>query len=339
MGVPLLQVRDLSVHIPTSDGVVKAVDGVSFDVVSGEMLGVVGESGSGKSMTFLTVMGLLGSSRGVVRGQALFDGRDLLQLPVDQLQQVRGAEIAMIFQDPMTSFHPLYKVGDQIVEAIRAHRRVSRAEARVLTISMLRRAGLPIPEQRADQYPHEFSGGMRQRAMIAMAIALEPRVLVADEPTTALDVTVQAQILDLLDDLRQELGIGIVLITHDLGVIGEVADSVMVMYAGRIAERARRDDFFSAPAHPYSWGLLDSLPDRAGSTTRLSPIEGSPPSPIDIPQGCPFHPRCPHRFDPCDTLVPELADRGVGHADACHLPAEEKVLLGRARRNASQERR
>jgi peptide/nickel transport system ATP-binding protein len=324
---PLLQVRDLKIHFHTPDGVVKAVDGVSFDVDRGETLGVVGESGSGKSVTFLTVMGLIRSTSARIEGEIIFQGRDLLKLPEPEIRKIRGDGIGMVFQDPMTSLHPMYRVGDQISEAVLTHRDVSRREATQQAVEMLRRVGMPFPEQRVRQWPHEFSGGMRQRAMIAMALALNPDLVIADEPTTALDVTVQAQILELLDKLKAEFNVAVVMITHDLGVIADVAQNVMVMYAGRAVEIGSRDIVFSKPLHPYTWGLLESIPhiDQRGS--RLIPIEGSPPSLINVPNGCPFHPRCPHRFEPCDKEVPALIDRGGGHPNACLLPGEEKVRL------------
>jgi peptide/nickel transport system ATP-binding protein len=320
----LLKVRDLKVHFNTPDGVVKAVDGVSFDVARGETLGVAGESGSGKSVTFLTVMGLIAKENADVSGEVLFQGRDLLQVGKEELRQVRGDGIGMIFQDPMTSLHPLYRVGDQIVEAIRAHRDISKTDAMKQTVELLKKVGIPLPEERARQYPHEYSGGMRQRAMIAMAISLNPDLLIADEPTTALDVTVQAQIMELINSLKNEFDIGVVLITHDLGVIADVSQSMMVMYAGRPIEIGSREQVFQRPLHPYAWGLLESIPMVDVKVERLMPIEGSPPSLINVPPGCPFHPRCPHRFEPCDKDVPALIDRGGGHPEACHLAVEDK---------------
>jgi oligopeptide/dipeptide ABC transporter ATP-binding protein len=324
---PLLQVRDLKVKFNTADGVVKAVDGISFVLHRGETLGVVGESGSGKSVTFLTVMGLINRKYADVEGEIIFLGRDLLKLPDSEVRKVRGDAIAMVFQDPMTSLHPMYKVGDQISEAILVHRDVSKREAHTQAVEMLRAVGVPLPERRARQWPHEYSGGMRQRAMIAMALALNPDLIIADEPTTALDVTVQAQILELLDKLKDEFNVAVVMITHDLGVIADVAQNVMVMYAGRAIEIGSRDIVFSKPLHPYTWGLLESIPlvDQKGS--RLIPIEGSPPSLINVPSGCAFHPRCPHRFEPCDKERPALVDRGGGHPNACLLPGEDKERL------------
>ncbi|MDQ4142743.1 MAG: ABC transporter ATP-binding protein [Actinomycetota bacterium] len=331
MGELLLEVRDLKVHFPTMDGVVKAVDGVSFKLERGETLGVVGESGSGKSVTFLTIMGLIAKGSAELEGEVIYQGRNLLELGQDDMREIRGDEIGMIFQDPMTSLHPMYRVGDQIVEAIRAHRNVSKHEAMDKTVDLLRRVGIPGPEERARQYPHEYSGGMRQRAMIAMSLALDPDLLIADEPTTALDVTVQAQIMELMDRMKEEFNVGVVLITHDLGVIADVADSVMVMYAGRAVEFGPKRHVFDKPLHPYTWGLLESIPVVDRRVDRLIPIEGAPPSLINIPPGCPFHPRCPHRFEPCDTDRPDLIDRGGGHPDACHLEVADKVRLWQQR--------
>jgi peptide/nickel transport system ATP-binding protein len=324
---PLLEVRDLKVQFPTEDGLVKAVDGVSFSIERGQTLGVVGESGSGKSVTFLTVMGLINRKSAQVEGEVIFQGQNLLTVDQDDLRDIRGRGIGMVFQDPMTSLHPFYRVGDQIVEAIKSHKDVNNDEAMEMTIEMLRRVGMPRPDERAKQYPHEFSGGMRQRAMIAMGLVLSPDLLIADEPTTALDVTVQAQILELIDRLKEELNVGVVLITHDLGVVSDVSEHVMVMYAGRAVEFGRKEQVFEKPLHPYTWGLLESIPLITGRTDRLIPIEGSPPSLINVPPGCPFHPRCPHRFEPCDKDVPELKDRGGGHPDACHLTIEDKRRL------------
>jgi len=323
----LLEVRNLKVHFPTDDGVVKAVDDVSFSVSRGETLGVVGESGSGKSVTFMTVMGLINRKSAQVEGEILLGGRDLLKMSPDEMRHIRGDGMGMVFQDPMTSLHPYYRVGTQISEAILAHRECSKKDAFDQAIEMLQRVGIPQPAERARQYPHEYSGGMRQRAMIAMALALDPDLLIADEPTTALDVTVQAQILDLIDRLKDEFNVGVVLITHDLGVVHDVAQRVMVMYAGRAVEVGTRDKVFSKPLHPYTWGLLESIPHVDDKGTRLVPIEGLPPSLIFVPPGCPFHPRCPHRFEPCDKDRPPLIDRGGGHPEACHLSIEDKERI------------
>jgi peptide/nickel transport system ATP-binding protein len=327
---PLLEVKDLSVHFKTEDGLVKAVDGVSFSVMPGEALGVVGESGSGKSVTFLTVMGLTQTAKNaIVEGQILFQGEDLLAVPKEEMRQFRGRRVSMIFQDPMTSLHPFYKVGFQISEAIRAHQKVSKSEAMEQSIEMLRRVGIPKPDERARQYPHEFSGGMRQRAMIAMALSLNPDLLIADEPTTALDVTVQAQILDLIGRLKSEFNAAIVIITHDMGVVAEHCDNIQVMYAGRVAETGTRDDIYYNSHHPYTWGLLDSIPrlSETDSHERLNPIKGLPPSLIFVPPGCPFNPRCPHVFDRCTVEVPALLPSEGVHAAACHLPIADKERI------------
>jgi peptide/nickel transport system ATP-binding protein len=325
---PLLQVNDLKVHFPTDDGLVKAVDGISFQVMPGETLGVVGESGSGKSVSFLTVMGLITSKQARIEGEVIFKGQDLLKIPPDEMRHVRGEKISMIFQDPMTSLHPFYKVGAQIAEAIRAHQKVSKKEAFDQSVEMLQRVGIPKPEERASQYPHEFSGGMRQRAMIAMALSLNPDLLIADEPTTALDVTVQAQILDLIDRLREEFNASIVIITHDLGVVAEHCDHLQVMYAGKVVETGTADDIYYRPQHPYAWGLLGSIArlDEAHKE-RLRPIKGLPPSLIFVPSGCAFHPRCPYVFDRCKVDVPELLPIDGQHAAACHLPLADKERI------------
>ncbi len=329
MAEPLLEVKNLSVHFPTDDGLVKAVDGVSFSLLPGETLGVVGESGSGKSVSFLTVMGLIDTKRAIIEGEIIFQGQDLLTLPPDEMRTVRGEKISMIFQDPMTSLHPYYKVGDQIAEAVRVHQQVSKQEAHEQAVEMLRRVGIPRPDERADQYPHEFSGGMRQRAMIAMALSLNPDLLIADEPTTALDVTVQAQILDLLDRLKQEFNAAIVIVTHDLGVVAEHCDHIQVMYAGKIVEAGDRRDIYYGAHHPYTWGLLASIPRLNDSDVkeRLVPIRGLPPSLIFVPPGCAFHPRCPHVFDRCRTEVPELLPADGHHASRCHLSLADKERI------------
>jgi peptide/nickel transport system ATP-binding protein len=328
MAEPLLEVKDLKVHFPTDDGLVKAVDGVSFKIERGETLGVVGESGSGKSVTFLTVLGLINRKMARVEGEVRFQGQNLLELSADDLQEIRGSRISMIFQDPMTSLHPYYRVGEQIVEAIRTHQHVSKGDAFDQVVEMLRRVGIPRPEERARQYPHEYSGGMRQRAMIAMALSLNPDLLIADEPTTALDVTVQAQILDLIARLKDEFDASVAIITHDLGVVAEHADDVMVMYAGRVAEYGDRRDIYYRAHHPYTWGLLQSIArlDQP-KLERLRPIQGLPPSLIFVPPGCPFHPRCPHVMDICKEEVPPLLAEDGKHASACHLPLREKERI------------
>jgi peptide/nickel transport system ATP-binding protein len=327
----LLEVNDLHVAFRTRDGLVHAVDGASFSVDSGRALGIVGESGSGKSVSALTVLGLTSAPHATISGTILFDGVELVGLDPDRLREIRGSRIAMIFQDPMSSLHPLYKVGWQIVEAILAHEDISHAEASRRALEALKEVGMPSPEERLSSYPHELSGGMRQRAMIAMALALEPDLLIADEPTTALDVTVQAQILELIRRLQTEHGTAIVLITHDLGVVAETVDEVAVMYAGRIVEHGGLADVLERPTHPYTWGLLHSLPRLdAPRLERLHPIPGSPPSLINVPSGCPFHPRCGYAFDLCSRQVPPLAETDPGHEDACLLPAAEKRRIGRA---------
>ena len=294
----LLEVKDLNVSFQTPDGVVRAVRGVSFDVEPGRTLGIVGESGSGKTVLTQTLLGLTPGAQ--VSGSAMFEGANLLELPDDELRKVRGAKISVIFQDPLTSLHPLYKIGWQIAEMIRAHdRSVSKKEAPTRTVDLLRRVGIPKPDTRVNDYPHQFSGGMRQRAMIAMALALEPKLIIADEPTTALDATVQAQILDLLLRLQQDLGTALIMITHDLGVVADIADDVMVMYAGRAAEKAPKRDVFYHPHHPYTLGLLESIPSSSAAGGRLKPIPGQPPSLINLPAGCKFHPRCSYAFAKC----------------------------------------
>jgi peptide/nickel transport system ATP-binding protein/oligopeptide transport system ATP-binding protein len=324
----LLSVRDLRVGFVTEGGLLQAVDGVSFDLAAGEVLAIVGESGSGKSVTAQTMLGLTRSPNARIEGAALHRGTDLLEADDDAIRRIRGERIAMVFQDPMTSFNPVYRIGAQIGEAIRAHRGdVSKAAARRRAVELLGAVGIPDSEQRVDSYPHEFSGGMRQRAMIAMALALDPEVLIADEPTTALDVTVQAQILRLLERLNRERGLATILITHDLGVVAETADRVLVMYAGRIVEQGTLDEIFYDPQHPYTWGLLGSLTrlDRE-RPERLPQIEGAPPSLLDLPRGCAFRPRCPHEFGKCAELPgldPRLPD-APGHLDRCWLDPADK---------------
>jgi peptide/nickel transport system ATP-binding protein len=325
---PLLEVRNLRVHFPTDDGLVKAVDGVSFSIFPGQSLGIVGESGSGKSVSFLTVMGLITKKQADITGEIIFRGQDLLKLPPEELRNIRGSKMGMVFQDPMSSLHPFFKVGDQILEAIRAHQKVSRKEGNEMAIDMLRRVGIPRPEERAHQYPHEFSGGMRQRAMIAMGLVLNPDVLIADEPTTALDVTVQAQILDLIDRLKEEFNAAVVIITHDLGVVAEHCDEIMVMYAGKPVEYGDRNDIYYNAHMPYTWGLLQSIARLdLEKRDRLRPIKGLPPSLINVPTGCAFHPRCPYVMDVCKREVPELLPANGHHASACHLPLAEKERI------------
>ena len=316
--------RDLRVSF--GGGAIRAVDGVSFDLAPGEVLGVVGESGSGKSVASKAILGLHGASASV-GGSIIYDGRDLLTLAEPELRKLRGAEIAMVFQDPHTSLHPFFTIGKQITEAYRLHREVSRKAARAHAIDLLGRVGITDPLHAFDAYPHEYSGGMRQRAMIAMALVCSPRVLIADEPTTALDVTVQAQILDLLLDLRDDFGSAIVLVTHDLGVVAQACDRVLVMYGGRVVERAGVNDLFHAPAMPYTWGLLGSVPRLDRTEEELTSIPGSPPaSSADLGAGCAFAGRCAHRAKVpgslCVTSLPSLVEVGPGHAARCHLLAE-----------------
>jgi peptide/nickel transport system ATP-binding protein len=323
----LLDVRDLVVQFPTQDGLVNAVSGLSFTLSRGETLGIVGESGSGKSVTNLAILGLLNSKRSKVSGEILLHGKDLLKASPHELRDVRGKDVAMIFQDPFACLHPMYRVGRQIAEAVQAHANVSKSKAMERAVEVLDAVGIPNPRGRARDYPHQFSGGMRQRAMIAMALVHNPDVLIADEPTTALDVTVQAQILELIDKVKRDFNIGVILITHDLGVVAETAQSVMVMYAGRAVEHGPAAEVFARPQHPYTWGLLESMPSVEGKVAFLRAIDGSPPSVIHLPPGCPFHPRCPHRFDPCDKIRPPLAPIEGGHLDACHLDVEDKRRL------------
>jgi peptide/nickel transport system ATP-binding protein len=319
--VALLEVTDLEVSFPTPDGLVKAVRGLSFSVDTGKTLGIVGESGSGKSVSTQTIMGLTRGAR--ITGEALFEGRDLLTMDSEDMQHVRGAQIGMIFQDPLSSLHPFYRVGWQIIEMLRSHdKSVTKHKARDRAIELLRLVGIPQPDRRVDDFPHQFSGGMRQRAMIAMAMALNPKLLIADEPTTALDVTVQAQVLQVMKRLQEEFGTAIIMITHDLGVIADMADDVIVMYAGSAMEKADRRTMFYRHHHPYTEGLLLSLPAYGGERVRLLPISGQPPSLINLPTGCPFHPRCPYVFDRCREETPPLLQVGdTGeHRSACWLP-------------------
>ncbi|MFI2027525.1 ABC transporter ATP-binding protein [Streptomyces buecherae] len=332
-----LDVRDLKVHFPTDDGLVKSVDGLSFQLERGKTLGIVGESGSGKSVTSLGIMGLhtvgqYGRGKARISGEIWFDGTDLLAAHPDEVRRLRGREMAMIFQDPLSAMHPYFTVGAQIVEAYRVHHKVDKKKARRRAVELLDRVGIPQPDRRVDDYPHQFSGGMRQRAMIAMALANNPELLIADEPTTALDVTVQAQILDLIRDLQTEFGSAVIIITHDLGVVAELADDILVMYGGRCVERGPAEKVFYEPQHPYTWGLLGSMPriDR-DQTDRLIPVHGSPPSLINVPQGCAFNPRCPYADVPADnrtrTERPELREVGSRHFSACHMTQEERTRI------------
>jgi peptide/nickel transport system ATP-binding protein len=327
---PLLRVEDLRVEFPTEDGVVHAVDGITYQVHRGRTLGIVGESGSGKTVSSLTTLGLTRRQGARISGRILFEGKDLVTLPEDELRTIRGNDIAMIFQDPLSSLHPLYRVGRQLTEAVRAHRDVSRAQARERAVELLGLVGIPDPSRRIDAYPHEFSGGMRQRVMIAMALANEPKLLIADEPTTALDVTVQAQILALMERLQRELEMAIVIITHDLGVVAEVADDIAVMYAGRIVEAASATRVFASPEHPYTWGLLKSIPRLdAQRDVDLVPIPGTPPSLISPPSGCHFHPRCPYVQPDHTRIDPQLqpVSEEPSHHVACLLESDVRKRL------------
>ncbi|MFC0543974.1 ABC transporter ATP-binding protein [Kutzneria chonburiensis] len=326
-----LEVDDLRVHFNTDDGVVKSVDGLSFKLERGKTLGIVGESGSGKSVSSMALMGLQRYARAKMTGEIWLDGEELLSADDEHVRSLRGKKMAMIFQDPLSAMHPFYTVGAQIIEAYRIHHKVTKAVARKHAIEMLDRVGIPQPNSRVDDYPHQFSGGMRQRAMIAMALCCDPELLIADEPTTALDVTVQAQILDLIKDLQQEFGSAVIIITHDLGVVAELADDIMVMYAGRSVEQGSAREVFHSPQHPYTWGLLGSMPrlDRDRSE-RLLPIKGTPPSLINVPSGCAFHPRCAYKDIPGEVTtsqVPELVDIGNGHKVACHMTVDQRLRI------------
>ena len=334
-----LDVRDLKVHFPTDDGVVKSVDGITFQLERGKTLGIVGESGSGKSVTSLAIMGLHRTSnekkkkRGAqVSGEIWLDGQDLVSAGAEDVRRLRGEKMAMIFQDPLSAMHPFYTVGAQIIEAYRVHNQVSKAVARKRAVELLELVGIPQPGTRVDDFPHQFSGGMRQRAMIAMALVCNPSLLIADEPTTALDVTVQAQILDLMRELQREFNSALIIITHDLGVVAELADDIMVMYGGKAVEYGSAHDIFKAPEHPYTWGLLASMPrlDRERAE-RLTPIQGNPPSLINVPSGCAFHPRCPYGATETggrsDTEIPLLAATAPGHLVRCHMdPARRREI-------------
>ncbi len=325
-----LEVKDLRVHFPTADGLVKSVDGLSFELERGEILGIVGESGSGKSVTSLAILGLHKGSNAQVTGEIWLDGREIVGATEDEVRDLRGSEMGMIFQDPLSSLHPFYSVGTQISEAYLVHTKVSKKDAKAEAIRMLEKVGIPNAPSRYNDYPHQFSGGMRQRAMIAMALICQPQLLIADEPTTALDVTVQAQILELIKELHDELNSAVILITHDLGVVAETCDKVLVMYGGQCVEMGPVDDLFYAPEMPYTWGLLRSMPrmDR-DRQTRLTPIPGSPPSLINVPSGCVFNTRCPFTDrvdgDRCRTVHPDLEQGPTpGHAVRCHIPAAQR---------------
>jgi peptide/nickel transport system ATP-binding protein len=325
-----LDVRDLRIHFTTDDGIVRAVDGLSFALERGKTLGIVGESGSGKSVTSLGILGLHRRGAAKVEGEVWLDGEELIGASPEHVRHLRGAKMAMIFQDPLTAMHPYFTIGAQIIEAYRVHNKVSKAEAKKHAIEMLDRVGIPQPAKRVDDYPHQFSGGMRQRAMIAMALVNDPQLLIADEPTTALDVTVQAQILDLIRDLQTEFNSAVIIITHDLGVVAELADDILVMYGGKCVEYGTAQTIFRRPEHPYAWGLLGSMPrvDR-DVRERLIPIKGTPPSLINPPGGCSFHPRCPYverNGIPCKTVVPTLAE-GSDHGVSCHIPPADRQRI------------
>jgi len=327
-----LVVDDLKVHFPTVDGVVKATDGLSFELERGKTLGIVGESGSGKSVSSSAILGLHRGTSAQVSGRILLEDVDLLQLTNEEMRQRRGRDVAMIFQDPLSAMHPYYSVGNQIAEAYRVHNDVSKKAARTRVVEMLDLVGIPQPGQRVDDYPHQFSGGMRQRAMIAMALINDPTLVIADEPTTALDVTVQAQILDLLQTLQREFNTAVIIITHDLGVVAEMADDVLVMYAGRAVEYGAGKEILTHPEMPYTWGLLSSVPDLFGDPDeKLEPIPGAPPSLVNLPPGCSFNPRCAHTDkvpgDLCFTALPDLSPggRGEGHLKRCHLVDPETI--------------
>ena len=326
----LLEVKDLRTSFRTEDGIVGAVDGVSFSIDKGQTLGIVGESGCGKSVTCLTIMGLNPKRTTVSSGEALWKGKNLLTAKPNELRAVRGDEISMIFQDPMTSLNPVHTIGKQLVEAVQLHRDVSVKVARARALELLKAVGIPHAERRIDDYPHQFSGGMRQRVMIAMALINDPDLLIADEPTTALDVTTQAQILNLMKRLQEDFGSAIMIITHDLGVVAETADDVLVMYAAKVVEQASVDQLFGRPQHPYTWGLMGSLPRLETDVERLTQIPGQPPSLLRPPSGCRFHPRCPHVMEVCKTRVPDLVptQKDPEHLQACHLDEETKDREG-----------
>jgi len=330
-----LEIRDLHVSFRTENGLVRAVDGLSLTVENDDVVGIVGESGSGKTVSMMAVMRLIRDPNAIITGEVLLRGRNLMSLPQGEMRAVRGAEIAMIFQDPMTALTPVYTVGWQIAEQLRAHRKMTRQEARRRSIELLAEVGIPNPDRRVDEYPHEFSGGMRQRVMIAMALSCNPALLIADEPTTALDVTIQAQILELMKRLRRDHGSSILIITHDMGVVSDLAERVVVMYAGGVVEEGPKRAVFREPQHPYTWGLLDSIP-RVGRTRgrRLTVIPGQPPSLLAPPPGCRFAPRCAYRFPKCDERPALVAKVESGHADACHLEPSKRQALRDERRTA-----
>jgi len=326
MAEPLLEVKNLKVSFRTEDGVVKAVDGVSFAVDQGEVLGIVGESGSGKSVTMMSVLRLINDPNMQVEGEVIYKGRDLMKLHKDEMREVRGDEIAMIFQDPMTSLNPVYRIGDQIVEAILIHQDIGKPAARGRAIELLHQVGIPHAEGRVDDYPHQFSGGMRQRAMIAMALANNPDILIADEPTTALDVTIQAQIIELINRLKDDFNSAVIMITHDLGVVADIADEILVMYAGRVVERAEKRDLFYDPQHPYTWGLLGSIPRLDRRASHLATIEGMVPNMTKPPSGCRFAARCPFVSDICVAAAPPMVSLNPGHWSRCIKAPLERLV-------------
>jgi len=332
-GRPFLEIKDLQVHFPTDDGLVKAVNGLSFTLERGKTLGIVGESGSGKSVSSLAIMGLHKGSRAKVTGEIWLEGSELVSMSVNEIRRLRGEQVAMIFQDPLSAMHPFYRVGDQLTEAYLVHNNVSKSVAKKRAIDLLDRVGIPSPSKRFDDYPHQFSGGMRQRAMIAMALMCDPALLIADEPTTALDVTVQAQILDLMMDLQKEFNSAIIIITHDLGVVAQMTQDVVVMYGGRVVEAGKVRDIFYRPEMPYTWGLLGSIPRvNRGGDHRLRSIRGTPPSLINLPAGCPFQPRCDYQQyvegHSCTAELPELLQIGTeGHRVRCHIEPEQRKRL------------
>ena len=319
----VLRVEGLKTHFKTQDGSVKAVDGIDFHVNESRTLGIVGESGCGKSVTSLSIMRLLPRNGRNIAGRILLEGRDLLKLPEDEMRALRGNDISMIFQEPMTSLNPVFACGEQVAEAIRQHKKVNDREAKERTVELFKLVGIPGPERRVKDYPHELSGGMRQRVMIAMALSCDPTLLIADEPTTALDVTIQAQILELLRGIQEQKKMAIMLITHDLGVIAEMAQDVVVMYAGKVVERGTVEQIFEKPRHPYTQGLLASIPGSGTKGKRLNVIKGTVPHPFNLPPGCLFAPRCPHAFEKCPTAFPALMDQGEGHTAACFLYGDE----------------
>ena len=331
-GSHLLEVDDLKMYFHTEDGVVKAVNGVSYTLDRGETLGVVGESGSGKSVTSLTIMGLIEMPPGRIEGgDVRYRGKSLLKMSEAEMQHIRGNDIAMIFQDPMTSLNPVYTIGRQLGEGLRLHRGYSKGQATKRAIELLDLVGIPNPEQRVKDYPHQFSGGMRQRVMIAMALACDPDILIADEPTTALDVTIQAQIIELMQEMQEKNGNAIIMITHDLGVVADVADKIMVMYAGRPVEFGTAEEIFYHPTHPYTWGLMRSIPEQVIDEKKpLTPIKGNPPSLVNLPKGCSFAPRCPYATDRCRNERPETYTSETGHYSRCHFASDPEFIAKNA---------